>query len=86
MKAVEYLTISKEEELKKEVDQLVTNYRNKENEIKSRLFNKEQDNSLLTETNNSNTDAIAALSEKVMDLTKEINELKARLRRPEKRQ
>ncbi|MGI0023357.1 MAG: MbeD/MobD family mobilization/exclusion protein [Nitrososphaeraceae archaeon] len=80
------MTISKEEELKKEVDQLVTNYRNKENEIKSRLFNKEQDNSLLTETNNSNTDAIAALSEKVMDLTKEINELKARLRRPEKRQ
>ncbi len=86
MKAVEYLTISKEEELKKEVDQLVTNYRNKENEIKSRLFNKEQDNSLLTETNNSNTDAIAALWEKVMDLTEEINELKARLRRPEKRQ
>ena len=79
LKAIDFLTITKEQELNKKVNLLITDHSNKEKEIKAQLFNRERENSSLTEVNSSNSDAIAALSEKVMDLTKEIEGLKARL-------
>jgi hypothetical protein len=46
------------------------------NNIKSQLYEKEQTISHFTEINSSNTDAIAALSDQVLKLTKEIEMLK----------
>jgi hypothetical protein len=79
LKAIDFLTITKEDELNKEINSLIIDHSNKEKEIKVHLFNKEQENSLLTQTNLSNSDAIGALSDKVFDLTKELEALKARL-------
>jgi hypothetical protein len=44
--------------------------------IKSQLYEKEQANSNLTESNSLNTDAIAALSDQVMKLMEEMKRLK----------
>lgn len=79
LKAIDFLTISKEQKLENEVNVLAANQINKEKEIKIQLFNKEQQISKLKETNISNSDAIAALSEMVIELTEEIDKLKKRL-------
>jgi hypothetical protein len=76
LKAVPLLTISTENRLQKQIEEVAEKSRNNDASIKSQLYEKEQIICMLTEGNSSNTDAIAALSDQVMKLKKEIEILK----------
>jgi hypothetical protein len=78
LKAVPVLTISSEHRLQDQINKIEEESRNNYTNIKSQLYDKEQTSSTLTEGNSSNTDAIAALSDQVMKLTKELEMLKDR--------
>ena len=76
LKAVPALTIGSEHRLQSQIKKIEEETRNNETNIKSQLYEKEQTISILTEGNSSNIDAIAALSDQVMKLTREIEMLK----------
>jgi hypothetical protein len=75
-KAIEFLTISNENKLQKQIENVIEQSKINNDLVKSQLYEKEQAISNLTEGNSSNTDAIAALSDQILKLTKEIEMLK----------
>ncbi|MGA9845002.1 MAG: hypothetical protein WBQ25_22080 [Nitrososphaeraceae archaeon] len=76
LKAVPVLTIGSEHRLQSQIKKIEEETRNNETNIKSQLYEKEQTISTLSEGNSLNIDAIAALSDQLMKLTKEIEMLK----------
>ncbi len=76
LKAVPVLTIGSEHRLQSQIKKIEEETRNNETNIKSQLYEKEQAIAILSDGNSSNIDAIAALSDQVMTLTKEIEKLK----------
>jgi hypothetical protein len=76
MNAIEYLTISNENRLQKQMEDVIEQSKVNNDIVKSQLYEKEQVISNLTERNSSNTDAIAALSDQLLRLTNEIEMLK----------
>jgi hypothetical protein len=80
LKAVNFLTIGKDQEYRDKIESLVVEHSNIENAISKQLVNKELEIDKLSDRNISNTDAIAALAEQVMDLKKEIDKLKHKLK------
>ena len=75
-KAVPALTIGTEHGLRNQIKKIEEQARNNETNIKSQLYEKEQTIAIITDGNSSNIDAIAALSDQVMRLTREIETLK----------
>jgi hypothetical protein len=76
LKAVPILTIGGEHRLQNQIRKIEEETRNNDTNIKSQLYEKEQAIAILNEGNSSNTDAIAALSDQVIKLAKEIEMLK----------
>jgi hypothetical protein len=76
LKAVPFLTISSESRLHKQMEDVIEQSKVNNDIVKSQLYEKEQAIANLTERNSSNTDAIAALSDQLSKLTKEIEMLK----------
>jgi hypothetical protein len=76
LKAIDFLTISNENRLQKQMQDVVEQSKINNDIVKSQLYEKEQAITNLTERNSSTTDAIAALSDQVLKLTKEIEMLK----------
>lgn len=76
LKAVPVLTIGSEYRLQNQIKKMQVESSYTNTTIKSQLYDKEQTISTLAEGNSSNIDAIAALSDQVMKLTKEIEILK----------
>jgi hypothetical protein len=69
-KAIEFLTISDENRLQNQMQYVIEQSKINNDVVKSQLYEKEQAISNLTERNSSNTDAIAALSDQLLKLTK----------------
>jgi hypothetical protein len=76
LKAVPLLTISSENKLQKQMEQVVQESRNSDARIKSELYEKGLAIANLTERDSLNSDAIASLSDRVMKLMREIEILK----------
>jgi hypothetical protein len=76
LKAVPVLTLGTEHGLRNQINKIEEQARNNETNIKSQLYEKEQTIAILNDGNSSNIDAIAALSDQVMKLTKEIEMMK----------
>ena len=76
LKAVPLLTISIENRLQIDMKEVENQSRNNDASAKSQLYEKEQAIALLTGENSANTDAIAALSDQITSLIKEIEMLK----------
>ena len=76
LKAVPLLTISNEHSLQKQMEDAVKQSRENDVNIKSELREKDQALAALAEKDSMNTDALSALSEKVMNLMREIEILK----------
>jgi predicted nucleic acid-binding Zn-ribbon protein len=76
LKTIEFLTISNEDRLRKQMEEVMEESRNNNASIKSQLYEKEQTVTNLVEKNSLNTDSIAALSDQVMKLMEEIERLK----------
>jgi integrase len=76
LKAVPELTISSEYRLQKDLGEKEKQSKIDIANIRSQLYEKEQSITMLTEENSSNTDAIAALSDKLDKLMEEIGILK----------
>jgi integrase len=76
LKAVPFLTISSENKLQQQIEEFREQSKIKSDDIKSQLYEKGQAINNLTESNSTNTDAIAALSDQILKLTKEIEMLK----------
>jgi hypothetical protein len=71
IKAIDFLTMSKEHKLHMEINILAKEQREKDKEIKIQIYNKEQEVNALTEQSLSHSDAIAALSDQIFQLTKD---------------
>ena len=76
MKAIDFLTISNENRLEKQIQDIMEQSKLSNDNVKSQLYEKEQALTNFKEINSSNTDAIAALSDQLLRLTKEIEMLK----------
>ena len=76
LKAVDFLTVSKEYELNKHVNEVVKESNENYVTLKSALYDKENAIVSLSKSNLQNTDAIAALADKMGELVKEIERLK----------
>jgi len=76
LKAVDFLTINKGHKLENEITLVIDKSKRSESEIKSNLYNKEQEIKKLMDEASFNSDAIAALSDQVIKLQKEIEMLK----------
>ena len=76
MKAIDFLTISNENRLEKQIQDIMEQSKLNNDNVKSQLYEKEQALTNFKEMNSSNTDAIAALSDQVMNLMREIEILK----------
>jgi hypothetical protein len=76
MSAIDFLTISNENRLEKQIQDIMEQSTVNNDNIKSQLYEKEQALTSFKERNLSNTDAIAALSDQVMNLMGEIEILK----------
>ncbi len=76
LKAIPFLTIGTENKLQMQIEQVLEQSKDKDALIKSQLYEKEQEIAVLTQGSSSNTDAIAALSDQVINLVKEIEKLK----------
>jgi integrase len=77
LKAVtDYLTINNEFKLQKKICELNDGSKLRFKELKSELYNKEQEIKIITQQDASYSDAIAGLSEQVIKLTQEIELLK----------
>jgi hypothetical protein len=79
LKAINFLTIGQEQEFRDKIDSLVAKHSNIEGQIRNQLANKDLEINNLSNNNISNTDALAAMAEQIIDLTKEINLLKNKL-------
>ena len=75
-KAIPLLTIGTENRLQMQMEQVLEQSKDNDASIKSQLYEKEQEIAVLTQGNLSNTDAIAALSDQIIKLVKEIEILK----------
>lgn len=76
LKAIPFLTIGTENRLQMQMEQVLEQSKDNDASIKSQLYEKDQKIAVLTQGNLSNTDAIAALSDQVLELVKEIEILK----------
>src|SRR5215207_8875082 len=76
LRAVPILAISNEHRLQKQMEDAMERSRENDVNIKSELHEKGQELAALAEKDSMNIDAISALSEKVMNLMKEIEILK----------
>jgi integrase len=76
LKAVPLLTISSENRLQKQIEDVIEQSKINNDNVKSQLYEKQQSIIDLTERNSSNTDAIAALSDQIMKLMGEVEALK----------
>ena len=76
LNAIPFLTIGTENRLQMQMEQVIEQSKDNDSYIKSQLYEKEQEIAVLTQGNSSNTDAIAALSDQVINLVKEIEKLK----------
>ena len=76
LKAVVFLTVTKEHELSKHVNEVIKKTNEKYVTMKSTLYDKEEAIVSLSDSNSQNNDAIAALADKVEELMKEIEKLK----------
>ena len=76
LKTIEFLTISNEDRLRKQMEEVMEESRNNNASIKSQLYEKEQTVTNLVEKNSLNTDSIATLSDQVMKLMEEMKRLK----------
>jgi integrase len=76
LKAVPELTISSEYRLQKDLGEKERQSKIDVANIRSQLFEKEQSITMLTEENSSNTDAIAALSDKLEEFMDEVERLR----------
>ena len=68
MRAVDALTLSNENRLKMQVDLLVASTKETEEMINSKLAEKDRELQLLRQRDELNNDALAALSERLMEL------------------
>ncbi|HET7149234.1 MAG TPA: hypothetical protein VFI73_12125 [Candidatus Nitrosopolaris sp.] len=75
LKAVPLLTLSSENRLRKQMEEAIKESKNNDAAIKSELYEKEQTITVLNEGNASKADALAALSDQVVKLVKEIKML-----------
>lgn len=76
LKAIPLLTISKENRFQKQIEEVKDQSNINNDKLKSQLYEKAQDITNLRESNSLNTDAIASLSDQLMKLMKEVEELK----------
>ena len=76
LKAIPFLTIGTENRLQMQIEKVQEQSKDSDASIKSQLYEKEQTIAVLTQGNLSNSDAIAALSDQVIKLVKEIGILK----------
>lgn len=76
LKAIPFLTIGTENRLQMQMEKVQEQSKDNDASVKSQLYEKEQMIAVLTQGNSSNTDAIAALSDQVIKLVKEIEILK----------
>ncbi len=76
IKAVDYLTISNEYRLQKNMSKMEEQFNSNDKVMKSELCVNRQQISILTERDSSNSDAIAALSDQVVKLMNEVETLK----------
>lgn len=76
LKAAPDLTISNERKLEKKISELTVDSNMNLNKLKAESYTKEQEITILTQKDFSYSDAIAALSEQVVKLTREIELLK----------
>jgi hypothetical protein len=76
LKAIPLLTISSENKLQQQMEQVVEESRNNDARIKSELYEKGLAITNLTQRDSLNSDAIASLSDTVMKLMREIEILK----------
>jgi hypothetical protein len=76
LKAITFLTIGTENRLQMQMEQVIEQSKDNDSFIKSQLYEKEQEIAVLTQGNSSTTDAMAALSDQVIHLVKEIEKLK----------
>ncbi len=76
LKAVPLLTISSENRLQKQIEDVIEQSKINNDNVKSQLYEKEQSIIDLTVRNSSNTDTIAALSDQIMKLIGEVEALK----------
>ena len=75
LKAVGHLTMSNEHNLKKEFRQAMDKFKSNYDELNSELGHREQEIRILQQNDFSNSDAIAALGEKLMELSEKIENL-----------
>ena len=75
LKAVGHLTISNEHHLKKEFHQAMDKFKSNYDELNSELGHREQEIRILQQNDFSNSDAIVALGEKLMELSEKIENL-----------
>jgi hypothetical protein len=75
MKAVDFLTLSNEHRLEKNISKIEEQSSINDKALKSELYTNRQQISILTERDSSNSDAIAALGEKLMELSDKIESL-----------
>ena len=76
LKAIPFLTIGTVNRLQMQMEQVLEQSKDYDASIKSQLHKKEREIEVLIQGNSSNTDAIAALSDQVIRLVKEIEILK----------
>jgi hypothetical protein len=76
LKAIPLLTISRENRLQKQFEDVIEQSKINNDNVKSQLYEKEQSIIDLTVRNSSNTDTIAALSDQIMKLIGEVEALK----------
>ena len=75
LKAVGHLTMSNEHNLKKEFRQAMDKFKSNYDELNSELGHREQEIRILQQNDFSNSDAIVALGEKLMELSEKIENL-----------
>jgi hypothetical protein len=80
LKAIDFLTISNVFKLKKEIEVVKAKQIEKDRRIMMEIYKKDQEKNLLKTNDLSNSDAIAALAEQVINLTKQLESLKVKRR------
>jgi hypothetical protein len=76
LKAIDYLTISNEHKLQMQVSELMEKTKNSDGTFQSALQEKQEEIQILRQRDSMNTDAIANLSDQMMKMAREIEELK----------
>jgi hypothetical protein len=76
LKAISILTIGSEQRLQSQMEKIEEDARNNDTNLKSHLYEREQEVTFLKQGNSSHIDAIAALSDQVMKLMREVEILR----------